>query len=44
VDNISFIGDLMIIFQTVITVLKRDGINPESAVTMEDFMGTKDDD
>jgi lipopolysaccharide/colanic/teichoic acid biosynthesis glycosyltransferase len=40
VDNVSFIGDWKIIFQTVLTVLKRDGISSESSVTMEDFMGT----
>jgi len=42
VDNITFIGDWKIIFQTVATVLKRDGISSASSVTMEDFMGTEE--
>lgn len=40
-DNITFCGDWKIIFQTVFTVLKRDGINSETSVTMEEFMGTE---
>ena len=42
VDNITFMGDLKIIFQTVFTVLKRDGISSENSATMEEFMGTKE--
>ena len=42
VDNITFWGDCKIIFQTVFTVLKRDGISSETSATMEDFMGTKE--
>ena len=42
VENITFIGDWKIIFQTVFTVLKRDGISSETSVTMEDFMGTEE--
>lgn len=38
--NISFLGDLKILFDTAKTVLKREGINSETAVTMEEFMGT----
>ena len=38
--NITFIGDIKIILDTVKTVLKREGINSETAVTMEEFMGT----
>lgn len=41
VDNITFLGDWKIIFQTVITVLKRDGISSDTSVTMEEFMGTE---
>jgi lipopolysaccharide/colanic/teichoic acid biosynthesis glycosyltransferase len=41
VDNITFFGDWKIIFQTVLTVLKRDGISSDSSATMEEFMGTK---
>ena len=41
VDNITFLGDWKIIFKTVITVLKRDGINSNTSVTMEEFKGTE---
>lgn len=41
VDNITFLGDWEIIFKTVITVLKRDGISSETSATMEEFRGTK---
>lgn len=40
VDHITFLGDWKIIFQTVATVLKRDGISSETSATMEEFMGT----
>lgn len=40
VDHITFLGDWKIIFQTVGTVLRRDGINSETATTMEEFMGS----
>lgn len=40
VDHITFLGDWKIIFQTVGTVLKRDGISSETSATMEEFMGT----
>lgn len=42
VDNITFLGDWKIIFATVKTVLKRDGINSETSATMEEFMGTEE--
>lgn len=38
--NISFWGDIKIIIDTVKTVVKREGINSETAATMEEFMGT----
>lgn len=41
VDHISFLGDWKIIFQTVGTVLKREGISSETAQTMEEFKGSK---
>lgn len=41
VDHITFLGDWKIIFQTVWTVLKREGINSQTSVTMEEFMGTE---
>lgn len=41
VDNISFIMDWSIIFRTIITVIKKEGINAENAATMPEFMGTE---
>lgn len=40
VDNITFSGDIKIILGTVKAVLKRDGIHSETSATMEEFMGT----
>lgn len=40
VDHISFLMDWKIIFQTIKTVLKKEGISSETAVTMEPFKGT----
>ena len=42
VDHITFIGDWKIIFGTVKTVLKHEGINSQTSVTMEEFMGTEE--
>ena len=42
VDNITFIGDWKIIFQTALKVVKKEGISSETSVTMEEFMGTKE--
>lgn len=39
VDNISFLGDWKIIFQTVKTVLRKEGISSENSATMNEFMG-----
>ena len=41
VDHITFIEDWKIIFKTVGTVLKREGISSETSVTMEKFMGSE---
>lgn len=38
--HITFVEDVKIIFDTVNTVLKREGISSESSETMEVFMGT----
>ena len=38
INNISFAGDVKIIFATVKAVLKRDGISSETSATMEDFV------
>lgn len=40
VDNVTFLGDWKIIFQTVKTVLCKNGISSETSVTMEEFKGT----
>ena len=41
VDHVTFFGDIRIILDTVVIVLKREGISSGSCVTMERFMGTK---
>ena len=41
VRKITFIGDIKIILATVMAVFKRDGINSETSVTMEEFKGSK---
>lgn len=43
VDQISFLNDWRIIAETVLVVLKRDGINSNSSSTMEEFFGTEGD-
>lgn len=40
VEHVSFLGDWKIIVQTVITVLKKEGITSETSTTMETFKGT----
>ena len=42
VDNITFLGDWEIIFKTIITVLKREGINAANDATMPEFMGNEE--
>lgn len=41
VDHITFVGDWKIIFETVRTVIKREGINAAGEATMEEFMGSE---
>lgn len=41
VQNLSFIGDWKIIFLTIRKVFIREGINSETAATMEPFSGTE---
>ena len=43
VDHVTFMGDWKIIFQTVKTVLTKEGISSETAATMEAFRGTKEE-
>ena len=37
--NVTFVGDMKIIFMTVVKVMKREGISSETSDTMEEFMG-----
>lgn len=39
-QHITFLEDVKIIFDTINTVFKREGISSESSATMEVFMGT----
>lgn len=39
VNNITFMGDLRIIWKTAMCVLRREGISSETSATMEEFMG-----
>jgi lipopolysaccharide/colanic/teichoic acid biosynthesis glycosyltransferase len=41
VENVSFVMDVKILWHTFIKVLKREGINSKSSVTMIPFTGTK---
>lgn len=41
IENVSFIGDLKIIFSTVIKVAQHKGINNENTATSEYFMGSE---
>lgn len=43
VDNITFRGDWKIIFQTVRTVLRKEGISSDTSATMEEFRGSVSD-
>lgn len=40
VDHITFLEDWKIVFKTVITVLKREGISSNTSTVMEAFQGT----
>ena len=42
VDHVTFLGDWKIIFKTVKTVLKKEGISSETSATMEEFYGTQE--
>lgn len=39
-QHITFLGDVKIIWNTVMAVVKRDGISSKTSATMEEFMGT----
>lgn len=40
VDKITFVGDWKIIFKTITTVFKREGISGNETATMTEFMGS----
>ncbi len=42
VDHITFLGDWKIIFRTIATVLKREGISAAGEATMGEFTGTSE--
>lgn len=42
-QHITFLEDVKIIFDTINTVLKREGISSKSSATMEEFMGTSEE-
>ena len=42
VDHITFLEDWKIIFETIKTVLKREGISGGESATMTEFMGNKE--
>lgn len=41
VDHVTFWGDIKIILDTVLAVLRRDGISSETSATMEPFAGSE---
>lgn len=41
-ENVSLRLDIKILFQTVKTVFKREGISSETSATMEEFMGSEE--
>ena len=43
IENITFLGDMKIIFKTIVSVLKREGISQETNATMEEFKGTQEE-
>ena len=43
VDHITFVGDWKIIFRTLRTVIKREGISGNNSDTMTEFMGSNDE-
>lgn len=43
VENVNLFLDIKIIFMTVINVIKREGISSETSATMEEFMGTEEE-
>ena len=44
VDKVTFLNDWRIVAKTVAIVLRREGISSETSVTMEDFLGSGNND
>lgn len=42
VDNVTFLGDWKIVFDTIGIVFKREGISSENSATMEEFEGNQE--
>lgn len=42
VDHVSFLLDVKIVFMTIGTFIKREGISSETSATMEEFTGNKE--
>ena len=40
VDNVTFVGDIVILIDTVKVVFKRSGISSGTCATMEEFYGS----
>ncbi len=40
VENVTFVNDVKIVWETIRVVLQRDGISSETSATMEEFTGT----
>lgn len=43
VNHITFIGDVKILIDTVMAVIRKDGVSSATSVTMEEFMGTEEE-
>jgi len=41
-ENVSFVTDVKVIWDTIRVVLKRDGVSSETSATMEEIMGATD--
>lgn len=39
VDHVTFLGDWKIVFKTLLTVIRREGINADGSATMTEFRG-----
>ena len=41
INNITLLGDILIIIQTALSVFKKEGISSDTSVTMEEFTGAE---